>query len=290
MPGGFEEFVLFFVTVYLLITAGMMLGLFASALAPNANAAPLLLIMFIIPQMVLSGAMMPFPAPTRAPASSSWAFQAIIGISGTGSDVDGDACWNLTEEQQDALTLEEKNEQCDCMGENALRQDHCSFPGLGEYYDAAIDQADPVKPVEPGPQPTEPVLPPEPAQPEAPTDLVQMQDYLNALTAYNEEASRLQDQYKSEIDAWQEEQENYKDELEAYQEELTELEVKRAISIGSAEASIKRYKEDFGWTFMNKDARKEYLGTIYSTWAAQILIITVIFLGTIYMQKRRDVV
>ncbi|MFO7584041.1 MAG: FHA domain-containing protein [Anaerolineales bacterium] len=290
MPGGFEEFALFFVTVYLLIAAGMMLGLFASALAPNANAAPLLLIMFIIPQMVLSGAMMPFPAPARAPASSSWAFQAIIGISGTGSDVDRDACWNLSDEERDALTLDEKNEQCNCMGENALRKDFCGFPGLGEYYDEAIDEPDPVKPIEPGPQPAEPALPDKPAEPDDPNNLFALQIYLGELGDYNEEVANLQDEYKDAIDAWQEEQENYKDELVAYQEELTEIKVKRAIAVGAAEAGIKRYKKDFGWTFLNKNDREKYLGTIFGTWAAQALIITVIFMGTLYMQKRRDVV
>ncbi len=289
MPGGTEELILFFVTVYLLITAGMMLGLFSSALAPNANSAPLLLIMFIIPQMVLSGAMMPFPAPIRAPASSSWAFQGIIGISGVGSDVDKDACWNLTEEERDDLTLDEKNKSCECMGENALRQDHCDFPGLGDYYNEAIDKPDPIKPVEPGPQPAEPVLPEEPASPANPNNLRELQTYLGELTTYNEEVTKLQDEYKTKVDTWQEEQENYKDELEAYQEDLTDLEVKRAISVGSAEASIKRYKEDFGWTFLNKDDREKYLGTIFRTWASQILIIIIIFSGTVFMQKRRDV-
>lgn len=290
MPGGLEELALFFVTVYLLITAGMMLGLFASALAPNANAAPLLLIMFIIPQMVLSGAMMPFPAPARAPASSSWAFQAIIGISGTGSDVDRDACWNLSDDERDALTLDEKNAQCNCMGENALRKDFCGFPGLGEYYDKAIDDPDPVKPVEPGPQPAEPVLPDNPAEPEDPNNIFALQAYLSDLAAYNEEVSNLRNEYKDAMDAWQEEQENYKDELVAYQEELTEIKVKRAIAVGAAEASIQRYKKDFGWTFLNKNDREKYLGTIFGTWAAQVLIITVIFMGTLFMQKRRDVV
>jgi hypothetical protein len=268
----------------------MMLGLFASALAPNANAAPLLLIMFIIPQMVLSGAMMPFPAPVRAPASSSWAFQAIIGISGTGSDVDRDACWNLSDEERDDLTLDEKNEQCNCMGENALRKDFCGFPGLGEYYDEAIDEPDPVKPIEPGPQPAEPVLPEEPAEPEDPNNLLALQIYLSELGDYNEEVANLQDEYKDAIDAWQEEQENYKDELVTYQEELTEIKVKRAIAVGAAEAGIQRYKKDFGWTFLNKNDREKYLGTIFGTWAAQALIITIIFMGTLYMQKRRDVV
>lgn len=290
MPGGFEELLLFFITVYLLITAGMMIGLFSSALAPNANAAPLVLIMFIIPQMVLSGAMMPIPAPIRAPASSSWAFQGIIGISGVGSDVDKDACWNLTADERDALTLDEKNQQCECMGENALRQDHCNFPGLGDYYNDAIDKTDPLKPVEPGPQPSEPVLPEAPASPQNPNSLRELQTYIGELTPYNDEVKKLQDEYKKKVNAWQDEQENYKDKLETYQKDLTDLEVKRAIAIGSAEASIERYKKDFGWTFLNKDDRKKYLGTIFRTWLAQIIIIIVIFLGTVYMQKRRDVV
>jgi hypothetical protein len=176
------------------------------------------------------------------------------------------------------------------MGENALRKDHCNFPGLGEYYDEAIDQTDPAEPDEPGPQPDEPVLPEEPASPEDPNNVLALQAYLAELDTYNQEVSDLQDQYKSDMDEWQEQQENYKDELEQYQEDLTELEVKRAISIGSAEGSIERYKEDFGWTFLDKDDRTKYLGTIFSTWAAQVLIIFIILLGTIYMQKRRDVV
>jgi len=289
MPGGFEELLFFFITVYLLITAGMMIGLFSSALAPNANAAPLVLIMFIIPQMVLSGAMMPIPAAIRAPASSSWAFQGIIGITGVGSDVDKDACWNLTADERDALTLDEKNQQCECMGENALRKDHCDFPGLGDYYNDAIDKTDPLKPVEPGPQPTEPVLPEAPASPQNPNSLRDLQTYVSELTPYNDEVKKLQDDYKTKVDAWQDEQETYKDKLETYQKDLTDLEVKRAIAIGSAEASIERYKKDFGWTFLNKHDREKYLSAIFGTWIAQIIIIIVIFFGTIFMQKRRDV-
>src|SRR5260370_19102620 len=49
MPGGVEEKIFFYITALLLVIAGMMLGLFVSALAPNANSAPLLLILFIIP-------------------------------------------------------------------------------------------------------------------------------------------------------------------------------------------------------------------------------------------------
>lgn len=290
MPSGTEELVFFFITGYLLIFSGMMLGLFASALAPNGNAAPLLLVMFIIPQMVLSGAMVPLPVAIRAPASSSWAFQSIIAISGAGSDVARDACWALPEEEREDLTLEEKNSDCICMGENALHQDSCNFPGVGGFYDEAIDTADPAEPAEPGPQPEEPVLPQEPAEPTNPNSMLQLQAYLGELKTYNEEAAEVQDEYKEDIDAWQEEQENYKDNIKAYQEELTELEVKRAIAVGASESTIDGFKDDYGWTFVDKEDREGYLKVIYTSWIAELAIILSLFAATVYLQKSRDVV
>ena len=289
MPGDTGEIVMFYITVYLLIVAGMMLGLFASALAPNANTAPLLLILFVIPQMVLSGALVSLPVTAEAPASSHWAFQAFVGLSGAGSDVARDSCWALTDAERDDLTLDEKNSNCICMGENALHEDSCNFPGLGEYYDKAIDEIDPFKPAEPGSKPKEPVLPEKPADPQNPNSVRDLQAYLGELNTYNEDVSKLQDDYKEKINAWQDEQENYKDQIETYQKDLTELKVKRALAVGSAEATIQRYKDDYGWTFLDKENRKDYLGVIVKTWIAQLIIILVVFTGTVFMQKRRDV-
>jgi len=289
MPGGVVDAIFFFVTLYLLIVAGMMLGLFASALAPNANTAPLVLILFIIPQLVLSGALVSLPPAAEAPASSHWAFKAFIGLTGTGSDVARDACWALTETERDNLTLDEKNNNCICMGENALHEDSCNFPGLGKFYDAAIDQKDPSRPIEPGSKPEEPVLPQKPADPKNPNSVRDLQAYLDDLNKYGDDVSRLQDNYKERINAWQNEQEHYKDQVEDYQKDLTELKVKRALAIGSAEATIQRYMEDYGWTFLDKENHSNYLGTIIRTWIAQLIIIVVVFTGTVIMQKRRDV-
>jgi hypothetical protein len=133
--------------------------------------------------MVLSGAMVPLPLAARAPASSSWAFQAILGIGGAGSDVDRDACWDLPREER----------------------------------------------------------------------------------------------------------EEYQEKIEAWQEEFTDLEVKRAIAIGPVESAIEAFKDDFDWTFLNKRDREKYLNTIFGTWGAQVVIIVVLFAGTVFMQKRRDV-
>lgn len=290
MPGGTQELIFVFITGYLLIFAGMMLGLFASALAPNGNSAPLLLVLFIIPQMVLSGAIMPVPTAARAVASSSWAFQGIVAISGAGSDVARDSCWALPADERDNLTLDEKNSDCICMGDNALREDSCNFPGLGSYYDEAIDTADPLKPVEPGPKPTEPTLPEKPADPENPNDIRQLQAYLNELTIYNDEVAVLQDNYKEEIDDWQNEQNDYKDAIERYQTDLTELKVKRAVAVGAAESTIENYKDDFGWTFVDKKDKDNYYKTVFGTWLAQLVIILVLLAGTIFMVKKRDVV
>jgi len=290
MPTGIEEMLFFYITVFLLVVAGMMLGFFASALAPNANAAPLLLILFIIPQMVLSGGLVPLPGTVTAPASSRWAFQSALAIYGAGSDVAADACWNLPEAQQDQLTLAEKNAKCTCMGENALHENSCNFPGLGQYYDAAIDAKDPQAPAAPGPQPTEPAFPAPPAQPADLSNTLTVVGYLDDLTAYNNTVAQLRNGYTAEIATWQGEQEAYKTKAQDYQKELADLQVKRAIAVGSAESTIRRYKNDFDWTFVNKKDRSAYLHILYKTWGAQLVIILVLFAGTVILQKRRDVV
>jgi ABC-type multidrug transport system ATPase subunit/predicted component of type VI protein secretion system len=140
MPGGVTEFLLMYVTLVLATLSGMMIGLLASAVSPNANMAPLLAILLIIPQFVFAGALFPVPRALSAPISASWGFQSMVAISGAGSDVAGDACWQLPAEERDALTLEEKEARgCTCMGPNALDQASCNFPGLGQLDDPTLD-------------------------------------------------------------------------------------------------------------------------------------------------------
>jgi len=344
MPGGVAEIFYFFITVFLMVLAGMMMGLFTSAITPNANAAPLILVMFILPQIVLSGALVPLPGFASAPASSRWAFQAAIAIGGAGSDVAGDSCWvDLTAAERDSMTREEKDTQCACLGANALRETSCNFPGLAEFYDAAIDAPDPVKPAEPGNQPEPPVFPeapespvfpdaPEspvfPKAPKQPADLsdpLAVQAYLAALEDYNTESTALReafeadleaytdestalreqyeadladydaqvtalnDDFKADLDSFEQEQEDYKAAIEVYQDDLTEIETDRATAIGSAEASIRRFYEDYGWTFVNQDDRRTYLRVLLTTWLAQSIIIATLFVGTVLVQKSRDV-
>ena len=289
MPGGLEEEAFFYVTAFLLVMAGMMIGLFVSALAPNANSAPLLLILLIIPQMVLSGALVPLPAVAMAAASSSWAFRGVMALTGVGSDVAGDPCWGLTKDARGNLTLDQKNARCKCMGKNALDVSSCNFPGLGKFYNAAVDQADPVQPAAPGPQPPQPPLPSAPGKPADLTSLPLLQKYLADLSAYNDKVSLIQTKYQQDIADWQKQQEDYKTQLESYQKDFSVLQVKRVIAISAAESSIQLYKDQFGWTYVNKNDRAEYLRTMYITWGAQAAIILLLFAATVTIQKRREV-
>ena len=60
-----------YVTLLLATLGGMILGLLASAIAPNANAAPLIVILFVIPQVVLGGALIPVPTTASAQAADT---------------------------------------------------------------------------------------------------------------------------------------------------------------------------------------------------------------------------
>ncbi len=82
IPGGAEEFIFMYITLVLATLAGMMLGLLASALAPASSSAPLIMILLIVPQIVLSGALAPLPDAASAPASTRWTFEALMMIPG----------------------------------------------------------------------------------------------------------------------------------------------------------------------------------------------------------------
>jgi pSer/pThr/pTyr-binding forkhead associated (FHA) protein/ABC-type multidrug transport system ATPase subunit len=289
MPGGWQEILLMYATIVLLVMAGSMLGLFASALAPNANSAPLVLILFLVPQIVLSGAMVPLPQAQTVIASSRWAFQAIMAINGAGSDVARDVCWALPKAEQDALTDEQiKARGCNCSGVNALRQSSCNFPGVGEYYNAAIDTADPVQPRALRPEPAPLSVPPEPTPPANQQDQQAMAVYLQALQVYLKQVNAQRTVYEADMTAYRNEAAAYQTAMQNYQETLTKLKVDRATAIGSAKARIRIFYNNFGWTFVDKQADK-YYQTLFLTWGAQLSIILILFVGTIFLQRRWDV-
>jgi len=300
MPGGVLEFVLMFITLALATMAGMMLGLFASAVAPSANAAPMIVVLLMLPQIVLGGALVPLPTAITAPISTRWAFQTFMGITGSGSDVAADPCWNEDEETQKAMSLDFKDENCRCMGTNVLREDICSFPGAGQFYRPVIDEAPPA-PFNEDP-PTEPVRPPNPQIPEQPprpedeSDSIAMAEWQKAMEAWNLEATQVQENFQLQMDQYEAELALWRVQMEDYQERALEAErdqVERRIAIESAvlpaEELIRQFEPGFGWSYVDKGDSGAYRSMILKTWAAQLVIILILFLMTMFVQKRKDV-
>ncbi len=289
MPGGVDEFIFIYITLVFSTLAGMMLGLLASALAPNSSSAPLIMIMLLVPQIVLSGALAPLPSAASAIASTRWTFEALMGITGGGSDVDADPCWKMDEDLRDAMTLEDKeNLGCLCMGTEVFNPASCYFPGLGMLYDPAVNEDPPEEPEPLGDPPPEPEIPPAPEPPADQSDQIAVAAYLVALQDYQEEVNQIQDQYKAEIEAYQAQGEIYKAEATAYQTELAEWGIDRMSAISGAEGLIETMNVNFGWTFVNKDDVSSYVMRIAFTWFSQGVIIVVLVGLTLFLIKRKD--
>jgi ABC-type multidrug transport system ATPase subunit len=303
MPGSWAEFLFVYISLALGTMAGMMLGLFASALSPNANSAPLIVILFMLPQIVLGGALVPIPTTISSPISARWSFEAIMAVTGAGSDVAADACWQLPPEQLEqmlASSIEEKDANCNCMGTNSLREATCSFPGNGNFYNPIIDEPPPVGPGEapsqPGDRPPEPVLPPQPEEPADDTDFVALSQYRDDLRAWQTEANAIEDNYRTQLAAYEGEVTVYQAEVEAYQNEVvsyqTELalyEKARAEAVIPAETSIQQFYRDFQWIFVDKSDNAGYLAIVFKAWAVQVIIISILFFLILVLQRRKDV-
>ncbi|HRQ23383.1 MAG TPA: FHA domain-containing protein [Anaerolineales bacterium] len=270
MPGGMLEFILIYITMTLATLAGMMLGLFASALAPNASSAPLIVIILMLPQIVLAGALVPVPQFVSAPTSTRWAFEALISITGPGSDVAADVCWDLPRDVQDAMSLEDKiNAGCNCKGVNMLKEESCNHPSLGKFRIPLVDQP---LPSEPAPLPPEPARP---AEPENQSDTVAMADFFAELKNYEIEV------------------EEYKRKVELYQAERVAYETARAellVAVAPAEGIVRTFYDGIGFMYVDKNDTAAYFAKIIKTWIVQGLIILILFAAILYLQKRKDVV
>ncbi len=289
MPGGTLEFVSILITVFFSTFAGMMGGLLISSLAPNANSAPLLVILFIIPQIVLSGALAPVPSLASAPAATRWSFEALMGITGVGSDVAADACWALPEELRDSMTIDDKEfNGCRCMGRSVFDPDRCHFPGVGQFYDPALDQPEPEEPLPLGDPPPTPAFPPPPTEPREGADVLDLTEYLEALRIYQEETDRIRADYELRIEAHQSQAEVFQAEFKASQEELIDWQMQRNAAVGAAEGLIDGLTQEFGWTFVNKNDAGQYWSRIFTAWFAQVVISSALFLLILFFIKRKD--
>ena len=290
MPGGIFEFVLMYISLTLATLAGMMLGLFSSALSPTANAAPLIVILLMLPQIVMGGVLVPMPNVLSGITSTNWAFQGFLGVTGVGSDIASDVCMALPPEQIAVMTGDDKIANgCKCLGVNALREDSCYFPGNGRFYNPAIDEA---LPPPPGPEPVrpvDPVIPEAPAQPADQSDTVAVAEYLTALEAYQIEVEAIQSNTKAEFAAFEAQVEVYQAEVVAYQQASITHQAGVATAVQPAETVIQKYNEKFGSAFVNRDNPSEFWFFLLKTWIAQLVISGVLLVGIVFLQKRKDV-
>jgi ABC-type multidrug transport system ATPase subunit/pSer/pThr/pTyr-binding forkhead associated (FHA) protein len=289
MPGGVLEFFLIYITVVLATLAGMMMGLFASALAPNSNTVPMLVILLMLPQIVLGGALIPLPKTITAITSTRWAFQSFIGITGIASDYAADPCWKLPAERRQAMTLDEKNKLgCLCMGTNVMHENSCKFPGMGQLYDPAIDQPEPAKPAPIGDPPPKPQIPQPPTEPANSNDPIAVNNYVQALKQYQAQVAILQAQYETNVEAYQAKVNQYQQELIQYQQTLGDWQIRRNEAIGQGEAMLARFDRLFGWATVDKGNDIKFTTMLIKTWSAQGIIISILFVLILVLMKMKD--
>lgn len=212
-----------YITLFLSTLAGMVMGLLVSAIAPNQNVAPLIAILFLVPQIIFGGGILPVQSLGGAgqlisqASITKWSFASLMTITEFGKDIAADQCWALSAQERQQLSETSKS-SCGCTGSNLFRT--CQFPGIREFYDPAVDQAVPAIPQEPGEAPGQP-------DPSLSVSSVEYQNYQVALEAYLQQVST----YQSELEDYNQWREKYEG------------------SIGKAEAVIERFQDKYSDTF-----------------------------------------
>jgi ABC transport system ATP-binding/permease protein len=206
-----------YITLFLGTMAGMMMGLLVSAISPNQNMAPLLTIIFLVPQIIFGGGILPiseFGAPGKfinQISLTKWPFESLVTVTGFGEKVAGDRCWQVEEAERKKYTDEYKENNCTCLGARVFER--CEFPGLKSKYDkeaqAAVESAEPTKPKAPGAIPTDPL---------------KIKDYEKEVNQYN-------------------------DSIKDWQENFSDWKGKRESAIARAEGLINRFNTDYGSMF-----------------------------------------
>ena len=171
-----------------------------------------------------------------------------------------------------------------------LKEGSCNYPGLGQFYNPAIDQPPPTAPAPLGDPPPEPVIPERPVEPADQSNTVAMADFFTVLKAWETKATAIQDDYKRQVTDYQAKADVFKSETIAYQEALAKWQIARASAITPSEANVNLFYSGFGWSAADKGDFPAYWTKIISTWLAQSAIILILFLAILYLQKRKDVI
>jgi ABC transport system ATP-binding/permease protein len=290
MPGGLLEFGEIYITLVLSVMTGMMLGLLASAISNNPGVTPLVMICLIVPMLVFSGGLAPIPDYMSAWSTARWSLQALSGISGLGSDVARDSCWQVPQNIRDAMTLEDKSYfKCPCMGLNMFDQNSCNFPGLGAYDVPEILQPAPQPPPALPDAPPQPVLPAPPGVLQDTSNQVQVVQYLNSLKEYQEDVTTIQNDYQTQMDIYEATANIYQSQMIQYQEDLANYTVARVTAVSAGEALIDGVAVQSEWAWVNKRDPNVYFPWVFRTWIAELILVVAYFTVCMILVKSKDV-
>ncbi len=290
VPGGALEFGEIYVTLVLSVMTGMMLGLMASAISNNPGVTPLLMICLIVPMLVFSGGLAPIPDYMSAWATTRWSIEGLAGITGMGSDMMRDPCWQLDKGTRDEMTLADKTFfKCPCMGLNMFNQNSCNFPGLGALYTPEIAEEAPQPPPALPDAPAQPALPPAPGVIQDTSNQVQVVQYLNALKKYQDDVTTLQNNYRSQMDIYQASANIYQGQMLQYQEDLAKYTVARVTAVSAGEGLIYGVAIQSQWAWVDKSNPKIYYPWLFKTWIAQAILVAAYFTICLILVKRKDV-
>ena len=115
-----------------------------------------------------------------------------------------------------------------------------------------------------------------------------MVQYLNALQAYQDEVTLIQDQFRNEMKLYEAQADVFKAQMEDYQKARLEYESARNTAVASAEGLIENVNKEFGWAFINMDDSNTFWSWLVKTWTAQSIIIGVYFVLILLVIKRKD--
>jgi ABC transport system ATP-binding/permease protein len=252
-PGTWVTGLSIYFTLFLSTLGGMVMGLLVSALSTSQTMAPLLTILFLVPQITFAGSFIPLR--TLGPAGltiseltiTRWAYESMVTFSGVGKDVAQDPCWK----QPDTVRRnwkEEDKKSCQCMGPQLF--DRCAFPSLHQEYHPAVNQPEPVRPKSPGEPPIEPE-----------NLILDGQQFSDELKTYSETTKK----YRKDLDAWQTRFSQWKE--------------KRGRAIAAAEELLNRFNRNQGDAFA-----VNFVGH----WLKLGMLIFVMLLLLVGVQKRKD--
>jgi ABC transport system ATP-binding/permease protein len=242
-------------TLFLATLGGMVMGLLVSALSPSQNVAPLLTILFLVPQINFSGAIFPLNGLGTTglwiseTTLTRWSYETMVTLSGLGQAVATDPCWLQPETVRQGWSDAEKA-KCQCLGSNLFER--CRFPGIRKEYDPAVHQPQPPKPKAPG------------NPPELPAD------------GFSPAAARFRDELKT----YQTQVATYRNAMEQWQDTFSRWKEKRGKAIASGEAIVERVRRTQGRSFaVNVRQHWQILGGIQLTMLGLLILV----------QKRKDV-